>query len=240
MAVLDQYKGLVNNIGKAGANSIFPKEIEYYFMAFELIDSLDRVVDYFALPVLPSSFKRSEASLMNIKNTNRGISVTDTSKFVSINFNISGNFGKRLKLLLGTQNVNFNVISFSSSQGVFSKDQIGQQVNRFSVFNTSVKTGYGCTKLIQSIFDKSRALDESGNPYKLIFYNPTFGESHIVKLKDFSFSQNEQNNMIWQYDINFTAIAPLKSVTLKSVVRLGLQNLNEGINQIVNDLRVAI
>jgi hypothetical protein len=75
-----------------------------------------------------------------------------------------------------------------------------------------VKTGFGALKILQAIIDKSDGVDEQGKSFRLYFYNPTLGESYLVvpTKNPLSFNQNEGgNNMIWEYTLNLTIIAPL-------------------------------
>lgn len=222
---IERYRSIVDSIGKAGAHALYPNEFEYYLMAFELVNSQDDVVDYIVLPVMPDSINHDSPHITNVTKTSGGVVAMDTSSFVPIDFQIAGNFGRNLKLVIGKEDVSFSALGLSTKSGVMMRTDINSQSKNRSVFDPRIKSGYGATKLFQSILDKSSALDDNNMPMRLYFYNMAFGESYLIKLKTKRFSQvRDSGNMIWSYSIQFTALAPLSLVSggssTKSTARL--------------------
>lgn len=97
--------------------------------------------------------------------------------------------------------------------------------------------------MMQAIISKSNGVDKSGLPFKLFFYNMALGESYLVVVPPagLNLSQNLQRNMIWEYNLSMTAIAPLESVksgktktSLTKILAVG------AIQKGVNDLAATI
>ncbi|HQF50624.1 MAG TPA: hypothetical protein PK588_07630, partial [Paludibacteraceae bacterium] len=67
---------------------------------------------------------------------------------------------------------------------------------------------------LQAIIHKSDGSDQQGS-YRLYLYNFALGESYLVVAppKALVFEQNDaQTNMIWNYTLNLTIIAPLEQI----------------------------
>ena len=56
----------------------------------------------------------------------------------------------------------------------------------------------------------SKRKNQSGKPYRVIYYNLPFGgnEVYTVEINECRFNQSMQNNMMWHYDLSMTAVAP--------------------------------
>lgn len=234
----EQYRQLLQDLGKAGLNALFPKDFEYYMMALELVDSDDRVVDYFVFPVMPDSITHSSTSITNVKKTAGGVSVLKNATFIPIDIQMKGSFGRRLRLLVGSQRISFTALRFSTKTGSFSKESATDDGVRFKVpiFNPGVKTGYGATKILEAICDKSQGLDSKHKPYRLYLYNPALGNNYLVEVKNLTLTQDKSSsNMLWQYQLSLTAIAPLdqlKRSPQKSLTKaLGSDILQKSVNK---------
>jgi hypothetical protein len=110
-------------------------------------------------------------------------------------------------------------------------------------FDPGIKTGFGCVKMMQAIISKSNGVDKSGLPFKLFFYNMALGESYLVVVPPagLNLSQNLQRNMIWEYNLSMTAIAPLESVKSGKTKTSLTKILAAGaIQKGVNDLAATI
>src|SRR6478735_5107708 len=97
MALIDvqaRYSDLLFTVGKQVINSLFPNDFEYYLIAFELVDSKLRTVDYLTFPILPDSITESKLELTNIKKSAGGITSITTPTFVPRDISIRGNFGR--------------------------------------------------------------------------------------------------------------------------------------------------
>jgi hypothetical protein len=157
---------------------------ELYVIALELRDDenvIDPVEELMVFPVNPDSIMRVQRTLANVKKSAGGVHVVDNETFVPFAINLSGTFGgKKFKLLLGS-----------------------------SLFDFSLKTGFGVTRRLKDIVDKSKAKATSnGNPYRLILHLLPFNESFTVIVNECRYSQSMDRNRIWHYDLNLMAVAP--------------------------------
>lgn len=239
-----RYLAELQQLGKKGINAAFPNDFEYYFMAFELVNSDDETVDYFAFPILPQNFNETKTEIKNIKKSAGGITVLKTSTFVPRQITMEGDFGRKFKILQG-ENVSdlFSAISFSLKNGVFSKESLSNIVTtiKSSVFEPGVKTGYGCIKILEAIVDKANGLDNKNNPYRLYFYNHALGNNYLVEPTSISFSQDEQKTQIWSYSLQMTAIARLEDLEnfddLSLLRNLGFDWINKKIQKQFNKVK---
>lgn len=228
---------LLRSVGRRGLQAIFPNDFEVYFTALELVDSNDKIVEYFAFPLNPNQINESEAQITKVQKTNAGITTFSTSTFVPVNININGNFGRRFKALYQPKQ---NATIFS---GVNYTEEVTARIGGLD-FNSFIKTGYGCIKLLDKIAKLSNQLDDRGNPMKLFFYNLSLGNAYIVNIDSISFTQSMESNMIWNYNLSMTAVAPLsqvKSVGETAVVGLttsAIQNVGKSAASFVKSLIV--
>lgn len=241
------------NIGKAALHSLFPNDFEYYMIALELVDSKGYTVDYLNFPVNPNQISQTDPQITNIKQSFGGVTILKSQTFVPKDIRISGDFGRAFKILIqpfdkGT----FRAFGggMSTKDGVWKKhdnpseNKVGATVKKM-VLNSSIKTGYGSIKLLQSICDKSGGVDLDGNPLRLYLYNMTLGESYLVEVINATFDQNKQSsNMIWQYSLNLKAVAPItktkKSSALAMSQRMLFSVLQQGITQIAQEGKSAM
>lgn len=251
--IVGQFRSLVANIGTAALSQLYPNDFETYFCALELVDSRDRVVDFFVFPVMPSVMRESNMSLLNVKKTAGGVTVITTNQFIPIDMTIEGNFGRQFKFLVGQQIVDASAISFSTQGGVFTKKQglnQGAQMTGNAIFNSMVKTGYGCFQILKAICAKSGGLDEDGNPYHLYMYNPTLNAHYLIEVMSFVTSQDDkQNNMLHQYQITMKLIAPMEGLkrdgdkdSLTKAMQYAIigKAMNQGAASLKNKIRIAI
>jgi hypothetical protein len=202
----DKYRRLAQSVGRSFVNQAFPNDFEVYLMSFELLDSNNTTIEYFLFPVMPEEISESKKTLTTIKKTSSGVNSMFNPTFTPIDIKISGNFGRQFKMML-----NNDIVALS---GVFGKLINKGSVLSFKVpeFDISVKTGYGVTKKLQSLIDKSFSLDDNGRPHKLLFYNYALNTSYMVEIEAVSFRQDMPTNMIWQYSIEMTALAPTEYI----------------------------
>ena len=235
-------RSLLRTIGKAGLHALFPKEFEHYFFSLELVDSLGRTVDYFSFPILPSSFSEEHTEITNIKKSMGGVVTIKNQTFVPKQINIRGDFGKKIKILLGGKGVEVFGLKFSVKGGNFgvSGNPLGSLEKNFVQFSSFAKTGYGCVKIIEAMKDKSLQIDKVTNkPYSLYAYNSMTGNNYKVEIKRFTHSQDKSSfNMIPSYNLSMTATASLDSLTdysqYSSIVNLGVGMLQRTTNNVVN------
>jgi hypothetical protein len=210
-AVKDRAVSLLADVGRAAMHANYPNDFEFYSIAFELIDYKDKTTDIFVFPILPSSLSISEQPNTNVKRTGGGTAVLFNSSFQPFNVTMNGNFGRKFRFLVGQSDVLGVAFRFSF---------------RSKEFDTQIKTGYGATKVLERLLKDSLKTDEQQRPFKLIFHNMAFNQSHVVEVMNFGFSQNDSNsNMIWQYSISLRAIAPALFIRNESANKSSLRQL---------------
>lgn len=214
-----KYKGLLNNLGREALHALYPKDFEAYFIALELVNSKGFPEAFITFPVQPSQISESQPTINNIKKTAGGVVNIGTETFIPRDIEIKGNFGRNLRVVLGSSN-----IATTGFLAFFNSNPLTPNVLEFSAKS---KTGYGSLKIVEDILESSERLDGSGRPKKLILYNPILGNNYIVKKKNFMSSQNISENMIPQYTIQLTAVAPFSF--LQGVLDLG-ESLTQSLN----------
>lgn len=234
--------GFLGTLGKAGLNTLYPKEFEYYMIALELMDANFKTIQYFIFPIMPSSITETIPQLTNTKKTTGGVSVISSSQFVPTNISLSGTFGRSFKVLIG-QTYQDLISSFKTATGSVSSQSIKNGTINF--FDNRVKTGYGCIKVLQDIVTGSRQIDALGPRY-LVLYNLALGNSYFIKPGDLTFTMTMDSNMIWNYSLPVKSIAPLEnyinlSKNLKSNQQLVIDDLiQKKANMLVNSLSSAL
>lgn len=213
---------LLEQLGKSVLNIKHPKEFELYLCALELISETGKTLRYFVFPVMPSNFEETQAHITNVKKTLGGVTVLLTPTFVPTDISISGNFGRKFKILLGSDYVDF-ASSFKADDGKITKDSVKGGISQ--VFDERIKTGYGCCKILEEIINECNKIDEDGMR-QLILYNPTLGNNYIVRPTSLKFSQSQETNMIWSYSLQLKAIASLDSFQTAEEIEEQSQRLN--------------
>lgn len=213
-------------LGKSYLNSLYPDEIEYYACAFELVDSNGNAVEFFSFPVMPNSMTEQFQTIASIKKTFGGVVVNKNSTFIPFNIQVSGDFGRRFRNVYSgnkIDSINGNNKQITNNNLNQKKDLQGNTVTSF--FDTDNKTGYGSTKILESIFKKSLKVDDYGGSYNLYFYNLSFNSKYNVEVINFNFSQNRDRNMIWTYSFSLRAIAPALNTRNYQKVSSSIQNI---------------
>jgi len=242
-----QFLNLLSSIGKGALHSLYPNDFEYYACSLELVDSSGRTIDFFTFPVMPSQINQSEGKILSIRKTAGGITTLNTTTFEPIDINLSGNFGRRLRILIGGQIEDIAGVSFSTTDGKYTRESIKAGAGRIkkSNFNARIKTGFGCMKILQAIYRKANAVDDRGNPFRLIFYNPALGENFLVKPMNLKLTQDKQENMIWNYNLQMKAIANIDGITNGSDERsisktLQAALLGQAANQVASSIKKTV
>lgn len=251
----DKYVALLEQVGKAGLHAAFPNDFEYYMCALELADIQGNSIEYFVFPVMPNSLNLDNHSITNVKKTMGGITTMTNSTYIPRNITLQGTFGRKLRILLGNvDSGNFNALKFSSSNGNLTKNSkgLGTGIKKGGLqtkdipFDPKVKTGYGATKLMQAICEKSNGLDSANNPFNLFYHNPASGESFLVEYIDMVINQTyPQGNMMWHYNLLLKTIAPLKSMSNTKGRNAALKAvtwdlLQKGVNVLAQDLKASL
>lgn len=235
---MDELRQYATKFGRAAAHTLFPNEFEYYAVTLELTNSIGTTQEFLTFPVSPNNITYDDQTLVNIKKTFGGISATDSGTNRPKRITLTGSFGRKLRLLTGLNNH-----LGGTADGAY-KSQIGEGLQiKTKILNVSLKTGYGTTKILKSIVEKSAGIDEFDKPMNLYLYFPILGENYLVKVNSFRLFQDVQaSNMIWKYALELTAIANLSET--KAIVSLGRGVANDliqsGVGVVLNKVRKLI
>lgn len=195
---------------------LFPRDFELYMCGLELTDFYGETIDYFIFPVMPNSINKTENERTTLYKTFGGLTVLNSDSFTPQQLTISGNFGRTFKIVL-KNNLSYSFIGaqLSIESGKTDADSIGKIFSLPSLpFLPMIKTGYGCTKILQSIISKAKG-NNKGKPFRLYFYNPALSESYLVTptKQPLVLSQEvNSNNAMWNYTLNLDIIAPLDNI----------------------------
>jgi hypothetical protein len=212
-------KGILGLLGRRVVNSIYPNEVEYYMLSLELCNSENTTIDFFTFPVMPDSITESKSPIVNIKRTIGGISVISSGLQVPVDINIAGTFGRGFKFLVGREKFN--------GMAAYYQNTVGGATGKPKEFSKIIKTGYGCTKVLEEIVNKSNYLDNRGKPNNLYLYNTVSGNSYLVKVTNFQISQAiNSNNMMWNYTIALKGLVPIEGLEGRDLET----GLSEGLN----------
>lgn len=176
-----------------------PNEFEYYMVALELLKSDLTTKKYFIFPVNPNSIEYNDTKLTKITKTAGGISVLKNTQFNIKDISISGTFGNNFKVLMGEGATELRA-SYDEEENQFN---LKESLNKFS---NSVKTGYGCTKILEDIVNTTTKRDEFGGSHFLVLYNLAFNQRLLVEIDSVTFNQSLDSNTIWNYSIQFKVI----------------------------------
>lgn len=239
----NQFRSQLINLGRGTLNALFPKEIEYFFVALELVDSKSNTVDYFSFPILPEEIRETANEITRVNKTIGGVNVLVNSTFNPTQISIKGTFGKRFKILINQKPLEFAGFGMSIQNGKFSitsPNFLGKDYPQLSSF---AKTGYGCIKYLQAMKDKSKSINPvDKKPYALYLYNPILGNNYQVEIISFIHSQDIGKNMVPQYSIQLTSVADLDQIQLgkgrlKSAIKnLSITNIQKNGNQVAQQL----
>ena len=221
--VVNEAMSLVKSVGLQAIATMMPHEFEWYMIALELATADNKTIDYLTFPIMPNSLSKVEQNRTSIKKSLSGVTVLQNSALPLGEIVLQGNFGRGFKNLVGINNdVSAGALAYSMKAGKFDLYSIQEGSNnkipKVKTFNTAVKTGYGVIKMLQAILSKSVGHDNQGRPFRLFFYNMAFGESYqvVVPSNGMRFYQDISNNMIWNYDLRLTVVAPLDAVVKES------------------------
>ncbi len=226
-ALIQQTQDILLSLGKTAVHSLAPNNYEYYLCSFELYDSSINMIGLFSFSVMPNNIMESETQIANITKTNRSLVTSFNTSFVPKDISLQGNFGRKLRIIIGDKEV-----------GKLGRDlEFGNLVSQKGQKSIFVKTGYGMTKTLEKIIKASWKLDASGLPCFLVFRNYSLNHHYIVEVMQHSFSQSVDMNMIWNYSLELKAVADakvlfkqenkniLKSKAFKNAAALGLNKM---------------
>lgn len=217
---LNRYKEFLTTVGRAGLNSLFPKEFEFYAFAFEIVDSKGKSIAYLMFPINPDSLSININNPISVSSTSAGVESLINPNFVPFDVTASGSFGRSLRVVTQGDNILTggafgvrlsNELITSKIKAV--KDIIG---GGEATFSELVKTGYGVCKILEAIFALGCSVDENSVPYTMIMYNLSFNHNYVVEPMSISFPQDiSANNGFWRYNFSLKCVAPLYALQTK-------------------------
>jgi hypothetical protein len=198
-----------------------------------LLNSKGETVEFFSFPVMPSSIRYTHQSKSHIGKTMGGVVITTNSTFLPFSISLNGNFGRRFRRVMKVEDIS------SSSKGVSGvnnryANEDGNKISTMKeqtitpkdeMFSTDYKTGYGSTKILESIMLKSQSSDKYYGSHKLIFYNLSFNQAHMVELVVHDYGMTKDLNRIWSYNITMKAVAPASAILKKGGVDSSISTL---------------
>jgi hypothetical protein len=215
---LAQRAALYSEIGKTALNVKYPKEFEMYTVALELVGGDGKTMKYFIFPINPSSIDEVNTRSTNIKKTSTGMIALSTTAFTHVDINLSGNFGRKFRVLLGTKYEDFihsfQVVAGASANpdtSIWTTTEGSATSGAKELFDQRIKTGYGCLKILEEMCDLADAIDEKG-PRRLYWYNLAFGSAYLVKPMSFRINMSQDNNMLHAYSLQLRALARLEDL----------------------------
>lgn len=200
MSTQDYINKLKQPGGRAILSATLPNEFELYLIAIEIRDDEGIpggvIKDFMVFPVNPDSILYVQNNIASITKTMGGVHIDDNDTFIPRPINLKGSFGRNFKIFLNGDKA------------------------------IDLKTGYGTIKYLEKMVDLSRGKNNNGKPYRTILHNLAFGSSYTVNIEDCKFSQDMNSNMIWNYDLNTTIVAPADLNVFQSTFsRIGLTGI---------------
>jgi len=219
-------------VGGEALNMVAPDNFEYYRCAFELRDDNDNMVAYLLFDVLPNNIAEQKQPIISNVKTIGGFYTVVNDSFNPFNISIQGTFGRKLRLLTNSKEINTEVgfrKLLSGNVGAFFDSEI------------LIKTGYGAIKMLQKIVECSHR-----EYYHLIFHNYTFNSHYYVNIMGFDFNISTENNFMWFYNVNMTAIGEWydyrdKKEKVEDLVNNFLKTIsNNGITNVLKDVNLHL
>lgn len=202
-SVVESVRTATGTIGRIALHAIAPDNFEYYMCSLELVDSVGETKGFMTFAVMPNNIMETKTQIASVTKTNKGIVTLFNNSFTPRDITLQGTFGRKFRLLLGMKETE-NVSKIPFFGGNLGFNLMGSDV--------LVKTGYGLTKMMKSMIDKSFELDDKGNPCILIFKNYALNTKYVVEVLQSSFSQSVENNMLWYYSLEMKGVAPADAV----------------------------
>lgn len=228
---------IVESIGESALHMLAPDNYEYYQCTLELLDVDKNQIGFISFVVMPNNISESRAPIQTQTKTNSGIVTTFNDSFAPVNITLQGSFGRRFRIVTG-------MVDPSPKRwngwGNFFNGNLGKAMFGFE---TAYKSGYGLTKVLKFILEKSNELDSQGRPYILLYNNYAFNTSYVVDVVNSSFNQSIENNRIWYYEISLKAIAPASAVQTEGqrnakLLKLVASNaIAQGLSNVVKDVK---
>lgn len=228
---------VAESVGESALHMLAPDNYEYYQCSLELLDVEKNQVGFISFVVMPNNISESRPTLQTQTKTNSGIVTTFNDSFAPVNITLQGTFGRRFRIVTG-------IVDPSPKRwngwGNFFNGNMGKALFGFE---TAYKSGYGLTKVLKYILEKSTELDSRGRPYILLYNNYAFNTSYVVDVVNSSFNQSIENNRLWFYEISLKAVAPGSAVqtsgkkNAKLLKTVASNAIAQGLSNIVGDVK---
>lgn len=209
-------RGLIDTaltVGRSAAHSFAPDEIEYYLCSLELFTSDKERVGFLSFSVMPTDIMENKTSITSITKTQYGVVDTFTNGFIPRDISIRGTFGKKFRVVNIMRPDGFSSANFFNNAGILEKGyDLWESVRVLKNTIPSIHSGYGLTKILKRMVERSYELDDSGRPHLLLFTNHALNTSYVVEVLQDSYSMSQDQNTIWQYSLEMKAIAPASAI----------------------------
>lgn len=251
-SVTTNVRGSLASVGRAALHTMAPDNIEYYLCSLELLDSVGTTKGFLSFNIMPNSIMESKTQIASITKTNAGIVTMFNSTFQPRQISIQGTFGRKLRVITGALEVaNKSGAQYKNTKGENLRSSLASGDTGFylpypmspSYDKLLFKTGYGLTKMLQSICNASWSLDENNKPYILIFTNYALNTSYVVEVLQDSYSQSVDNNMLWYYSLELKAVAPSSIIkssnhdeTTKLLSSVAANAISKGLTNVISDV----
>jgi len=202
--IKNQAMQIMETAGRSYLSISFPNDFELYYTSLELLKGDDgSTIDFFSFPVTPNAITKRETFSTNIKKTLMGLTILKTTDLIPYQLIIKGTFGKSFKILVGDQYIDFEAAALTRD---------AERRTEGSMSST-IKTGYGCVKYMQTLLQRSRERDGEDNESRMLFFhNHLLGESYLVEPESVTYEMTLSTNMMWNYILTMTILAPLSAV----------------------------
>ena len=218
-------------VGSAALHMIAPDNYEYYMCSLEVIDCNRKQIGFISFIVMPNNISESRTPIQNQTKTKNGLVTLFNDSFNPVIISLQGTFGRKFRIVT-------NLTDPSEKKSFFDGN-----VGKILGTNIMIKSGYGLSKLLKFILDKSNEVDKDGRPYLLLFNNYAFNTSYVVDVVSYTFNQSIENNMMWYYDFQLKATAPGSAVQTKKQSNAQLLKtvasnaIAQGLSNVINDVK---
>lgn len=218
-------------VGSAALHMIAPDNYEYYMCSLEVIDCNRKQIGFISFIVMPNNISESRTPIQTQTKTKNGIVTLFNDSFNPVIISLQGTFGRKFRIVT-------NLTDPSEKKSFFDGN-----VGKILGTNIMIKSGYGLSKLLKFILDKSNEVDKDGRPYLLLFNNYAFNTSYVVDVVSYTFNQSIENNMMWYYDFQLKATAPGSAVQTKKQSNAQLLKtvasnaIAQGLSNVINDVK---
>lgn len=220
----------VLKVGKSALHALIPDDYEYYLCSLELYDSDFNKEGFLSFVVMPDQISESHTPIQTMTKTHGGIVTTFNPTFAPIDISFSGTFGKKFRMVT-------NAVQDPSKKS--GGNILNINFGKIGNLGVGVKSGYGLTKVLESILSKSNSTDYKGKPYFLVFNNYAFNTSYLVNVVNFQFTQSYEQNMIWYYNVALKAVSrkPNKTKEKRNLLKnVAFNSISNGLTKTINNM----